>query len=392
MNNFLLYGHGGCENHGCEAIIRSTVEIIKKEFDDSSFLLLKQDSDIGIDNRIDLPVNKIILQNQIKKLSLRYIISAISYVLTRKTDMYFSYVYNSAIEQIDNAQIALSIGGDNYCYGQHKSLYFLDSLLDKKKCKRVLWGCSIEPDSLKDKAIIKDLSGFDLIVGREPITVNNLKNVLKDTKVVLYPDPAFALEKSSVNIPDDFMKNGIVGINLSPVVINLSNGQDLTYDNYDAMMEYIINSTKYNILLIPHVTWSKNNDLILLRKLYEKYKHTARVILIDKFKDCCELKGYISECEMFIGARTHSTIAAYSSCVPCVVVGYSVKAEGIAKQLFGTTENYVVSSQKLNSTDILTKSFKWLDENKNEIRSHLNNIMPAYIESTYNIAKELKNI
>ena len=145
-------------------------------------------------------------------------------------------------------------------------------------------------------------------------------------------------------------------------------------------------------MLIPHVTWSKNNDLILLRKLYEKYKHTGRVILIDKFKDCCELKGYISECEMFIGARTHSTIAAYSSCVPCVVVGYSVKAQGIARQLFGTTENYVVSSQNLNSTDILKKHFKWLDENKNEIRNHLNNIMPAYIESAFSMAKELKNL
>ena len=50
---------------------------------------------------------------------------------------------------------------------------------------------------------------------------------------------------------------------------------------------------------------------------------------------------------MFIGARTHATIAAYSSCVPTLVVGYSIKARGIAKDLFGTDEGYVLPVQAL---------------------------------------------
>ena len=67
-----------------------------------------------------------------------------------------------------------------------------------------------------------------------------------------------------------------------------------------------------------------------------------------------ELKGYIARCRFFVGARTHATIAAYSSCVPTLVLGYSVKSRGIARDLFGNEENYVLPVQSLQEPDELT--------------------------------------
>ena len=96
-----------------------------------------------------------------------------------------------------------------------------------------------------------------------------------------------------------------------------------------------------------------------------------------------ELKGYISRCRMFVGARTHATIAAYSSCVPTVVLGYSVKSVGIATDLFGTSKNYVLPVQSLNDADELKDHFKWLMFNEEEIRKHLEKIMTAYILKAY---------
>ena len=55
--------------------------------------------------------------------------------------------------------------------------------------------------------------------------------------------------------------------------------------------------------------------------------------------NCRQQKYIISQCAYFIGASTPSTIAAYSTGVPTLVVGYSVKAKGIAKDLFGTYDN-----------------------------------------------------
>lgn len=393
MNNeFLFYGHGGSENHGCEAIIRSSVDILTREFGDISASLLKQDSNIGIDGKIGLPVDEIILQRKISKYSIDFVLSGLSYLLTRKSDPYFDAVYSNLHAFInDKTPIVLSIGGDNYCYGHHQSLYYLDKFFRKRNCKKILWGCSIEPSVLNDKSLVNDLDDFDLIIGRESITVDSLRNVLKRAAVVLRPDPAFALQTIIEPLPAEFIQNGVVGINISPVVNNVRDGKNIIYENYDKMIRHILNNTQYSVLLVPHVVWKKNDDLAPLTDLYEMYSSSGRVKLIPD-NDCRKLKGYIAQCDLFIGARTHSTIAAYSNCVPCVVVGYSVKAKGIAVDLFGTTDNYVISSQSVVDADTLTNAFSWLDRNKKDIRNHLEQFIPSYIEQAQHAASDIKAI
>ena len=76
-----------------------------------------------------------------------------------------------------------------------------------------------------------------------------------------------------------------------------------------------------------------------------------------------ELKGFIARCKYLVAARTHASIAAYSSKIPTLVVGYSIKAKGIAKDLFGTDEGYVVAVQSLKKVNDLKDRFVWLMEN-----------------------------
>jgi polysaccharide pyruvyl transferase WcaK-like protein len=109
------------------------------------------------------------------------------------------------------------------------------------------------------------------------------------------------------------------------------------------------------------------------------FQQSPRVIQLEDH-NAMELKGYISRCRLFIGARTHATIAAYSSCVPTLAVGYSVKAKGIAKDIFGTYENYVVPVQTLAYTDDLITAFEWLKVHEEDIRQHLSIFMPNYIK------------
>lgn len=92
-----------------------------------------------------------------------------------------------------------------------------------------------------------------------------------------------------------------------------------------------------------------------------------------------KLKGIISRCRFFIGARTHATIAAYSTGVPTLVVGYSVKARGIARDLFGTEEGYVLPVQQLKESNELTRAFIKLYEKRESIQAHLRTTLPAYI-------------
>ncbi|MFQ6794014.1 MAG: polysaccharide pyruvyl transferase family protein [Thomasclavelia sp.] len=146
-----------------------------------------------------------------------------------------------------------------------------------------------------------------------------------------------------------------------------------------------------NIALIPHVVWENNDDRIPLNELYEKFKATNRVCII-KDCNCMELKGFISRCRFFIGARTHATIAAYSTCVPTLVVGYSIKAKGIAKDIFGTYDNYVLPVQSLSHKNDLTDSFLWMYNHENKIKEYLKNIMPNYIDKAMIAQEKIKQL
>ena len=131
-----------------------------------------------------------------------------------------------------------------------------------------------------------------------------------------------------------------------------------------------------------------SNDLEILAQIKDQYKHENRVILFRDY-NCEEIKGFISRCRFFIGARTHSTIAAYSTCVPTLVVGYSVKARGIAKDIFGTYENYVLPVQNLHYEQDLCNQFLWLVKEEKQIKDYLKKKMPEYCASVLSAVKRV---
>ena len=104
------------------------------------------------------------------------------------------------------------------------------------------------------------------------------------------------------------------------------------------------------------------------------------------------MKYIISKCDLFIGARTHSTIAAYSTRIPTLVLGYSVKSRGIAKDIFGTYENYVLPVSDLDSDQYLVDGFKWLYNNQEDIRNRLDKRIPEYINEAKKTSEILDNI
>ena len=108
--------------------------------------------------------------------------------------------------------------------------------------------------------------------------------------------------------------------------------------------------------------------------------------------NCMELKGYIARCRFFVGARTHATIAAYSSCVPTLVVGYSVKSKGIALDLYGTYDKYVLPVQNLTNEDELVNNFKWMLETEKEHKEILSNKIPEYKKLAMKASEYMKEL
>lgn len=381
-----FYFHNGSQNHGCEAIIRGSHEILKKK------VVLysrhpEEDKAYRLDEFCDIKPDK----REVKKYSLSHIITKLkSY---GDADAFFRYKYADFIRKIGG--VYLSIGGDNYCYGPEyrEELYFLNRMIHEHGGKSVLWGCSIEPDILKEKRVREDMKLYSAIVARESLTYEALITSGLGEKAHLYPDPAFCLPVEKTDLPNGWCEGKMIGINLSPLVQRLPNGE-MIYDNYVKLISHLLENTDYHIALIPHVVWEHNNDLVPLKKLFDTFQNSGRVVLIDENKtlNCCQLKWMISQCRFMIAARTHASIAAYSTGVPTLVVGYSIKSRGIATDIFGTDASYVVASQSLNDPMDLSHAFDEILTRESDILQHLKTFMPSYCRRAEEAGKEIRKL
>lgn len=362
--------HGGSGNHGCEALVRTTANLIRKS-QGSDILLWSGAKDEEYKYGIDKVVDMVVSEDEIYEKKPVFISALLKHKLLKNN----TAIHNAFLKSIFKDRIAISIGGDNYCYSwSAKHGTELDRIARKYCKKNVFWGCSIEEEFLSPE-VIEDLKGFDLITVRESLSYDVLKKHGINAERV--SDSAFLLKEKRLPLPQGFIESNTVGINLSQMINNYESNGNLAYINYKRLVEYIINNTDMSICLIPHVVWDITDDRKPLGRLYEEFKGTNRVVMIEDC-NCEELKGYISRCRFFIGARTHATIAAYSTCVPTLVMGYSIKAKGIAKDLFGTYEGYVVPVQSLKNESDLTDKFKFIIDNENSVRNHLKEIMPEY--------------
>lgn len=368
--NIIIYGNGTSKNHGCEAIVRGTISVLGK----NNYIVMSENVKDDCLYDINKISNVINAKSSIKK-DLSFIIAYLKMKIQKDYVDLDGLYYKNQIETVGStADVALSVGGDNYCYGGTDIYAYLNDVYHKQGIKTVLWGCSIEPEVVRKKKVSRDLSNYDYIVARESITFEAIKKV--NPNVSLFPDPAFFMPAKKPHI-DKILEGDVIGINLSPVIIDNEANDGIVLKNYVKLIEYILENTKYTVALIPHVILDSNNDHEATNKLYNYFKNNCRVFVYSDMK-ADELKYVISKCRFFIGARTHSTIAAYSTCVPTIVVGYSVKAKGIAKDLFGTWDNYVLPVQELYNEDALLSSFLWLEKNEKQIKCILSSQMINY--------------
>ena len=378
-----LYYHGGSGNHGCEAIVRSTSKLIGQPVSLWS-TAPDEDCSYGLNSIVKVNSDK---EKTLSKNRWEYYFSAVSHKLTGSDYRYIYFEHSDFRKTVRPGDICMSIGGDNYCYSGVDILGYYNKMLKARGAKTVLWGCSINPEAITD-AVKKDLLNYDLITVRDSLTYEGLINRGIDRNVRLCADPAFLLEPVRTDLLGRVRKGNTVGINVSPLVTGMN---DLVWKNYIKLIQYILSETDNDVMLIPHVVQPNTDDRSVLRKIKSMYEDNARVILIDDC-NCMELKGYISLCSLFVGARTHSVIAAYSSCVPTLAVGYSIKAKGIAKDIFGSYEQYVTSVEDMKEPMVLTNAYKKISESSADIEVYLKEKMPVYKQKAAVAAGELMQL
>ena len=229
----------------------------------------------------------------------------------------------------------------------------------------------------------------DLITCREPISYEHLVKLGLKTKPRLTADLAFLLDLVDIELKKilpsriDFTKP-LFGLNATRIMSKYSfkklKGKKAKYKKYIGVLskitEYIIEKYQANILLIPHVYGyhPENDDRRVLKDIYDFLKNTRRVFLLEKEFLPEELKGIISKLDVFIGARTHSIIAAISSGVPTLAFTSADKqynkTNGILNYMLGSRDLlYNVEDMSFTS---LKEKIDWIYANKEILKKKLN--------------------
>lgn len=260
---------------------------------------------------------------------------------------------NDELRNFESANLVIDLSGDTLTedYGPHVTYSHFLPILIARAFKKPVFVCaqSIGPFKLTTLLSRAVLNRVSMITVREAITQKYLQSIgVKKDKIKLTADMAFLLQPASTTRVQEIMKKERVD-SKQPITIGvaLSNLVEKRYDkshqtSKDAfvvsmaqMLDRLVESQKASILFIGHVTGPSisKDDRIVAKKVLEKMHNKSHATVISGNYRPEELKGIISNCDVFLGSRMHSNIGALSTYVPTVAIGYSHKTKGIMESL-----------------------------------------------------------
>ena len=347
--NILIIGHDTFENKGCQALIYTTTRMLNNAFNDACFKVFSWDpeydaqrfsqSDVKCEFiRHRFNTNEFSLRNRfwmflIGALKIRtermlyapqYFYDALKWadlVVVSGGDILADYGEAAVKHYFFPIAVAIALGKPVYVFAQSISRYSDDKL--QRFCKRYL-----------DKSA--------LITVRERLSYEYLKEIGVKAPFYQTSDPAFTLNPCSPDRVREIMLNEgitlkgkpLIGFSVSKTATRWGEGnyKKFIYSIAQTIEKMSAQYQDSQFIFIPHVTYRndhENDDRIVGREIYSNVSCKDRVCLIEGDYTCEESKGVIGMCDLFIGARTHATIASISQRIPTIALAYSAKAFGI---------------------------------------------------------------
>lgn len=246
------------------------------------------------------------------------------------------------------------------------------------------------------------LRAANLLYVREPQSAAILDAVGLSGQYTLYPDVAITLPPDPVDqvaIDDrsrQFMEKPFIGVSISKKVVREELRKKLPA-RYRSMMTDLLRwllDQGHRVLLVPHVytPYAPNdNDYELIEQVHAELKAQYapdQFHMITQDLPPESLKTIISQSHIFIGSRYHSLVAALSSGVPSLSVGWSHKYQGLLG-LFGL-EHYATWAEHITENELRALVGELLDQRDllvTQIRDRLPEAQARVGESVRRIAE-----
>jgi colanic acid/amylovoran biosynthesis protein len=326
---------------------------------------------------VDGPNIRIFRQLMVPPVSLKYLVQLtrlsallLAFRLLEALKFRKKFKVNPTLAAYRDCDLILNSGGDHLSGPKFNMTSFMNIFLGLLMGKKViLYGESLGyfRNPIANFLAVSILKRTDAVFVREELSRRYLKrNKVKKPLIHTIVDPAFLLEPATGESVQNTLKaEGIselpppvIGINISGMVYSRQNyGYYKSKDYVDIMCQVIhtiLHEHGGTILLIPHVYTKGSDDreanTSVLSKLDRNMLTSVKVI--QGVYEPHILKGIIGHCEMFVGARMHSTIASISLGIPTVGIAYSHKMHGILGETLGL-EQYIIDVEDLESERLL---------------------------------------
>lgn len=391
-NVFLLAYNGPYLNRGCEAITRGTVKILEAKFRDPEFLAISafacdRDFKKQAANESDARISHKKLYPSGRRFSYYWTLYKI---LNRTFPSVIKHIFYKELKPaITKVAAVLSVGGDNYSYEYGrgvKTLAEMGELVLPRGKPLVIWAASIGPfskDPEFEQYMMRHLRKTH-ILARETATMNYLAEHGLENNVYRVGDPAFVMDAiEPANGKLDFViEKGAVGLNFSPLMARYAadGNRKKWVEMVCSIVSEVAKRVPRKIYLVSHVTGrTDKNDYHLLQAVHSSLRDTGQIVLVPPVLNAAETKWIISQMGVFAGARMHSTVAAFSSYVPTLSFAYSIKAQGMNKDIYGHTD-YCLDPSCLKSDVVAGKICELLNDSSS---------ITTQLESSVNKMKEL---
>lgn len=417
MTKIIITNYGNRLNKGSTTLLNSKIRTLNELIPDANFTIFTHHPEIDY-NQYDVKILDIIGRVSLRSpfRTLRTFSSIFRCILWRLLHDHLGLNANKLIkekrlQEYYNADIIINTGGDVLTedYGSPFSIFsnLLFAILLNKPV--VIYAESIGSfEKIWNMHIARFiLNRAKLITLREEISEKNLRELgINKPPIYVTADPAFLLEPiPSEKAQEILLKEGInktdciIGMSVSQIVsrygfTNFKNAEE-KYDEYinlkAQVVDYLVETLNATVVFVPHVIGpGKSDDRIVAQKIYQIIKHKQKVISINNEYTPEELKGVIGQCDLFVGARMHATIASTSMLVPTIAIAYSHKTHGIIGKMLGQ-EKYVLDIKELNYDTLISKiNGAW--NNKEEIKRDLKSKMKVIKERALLNGKLVKDL
>lgn len=356
----LFSGHNTCHNRGCEALVRSTLQAVREHWPDARVELPSRTPEADARILGDLGSRVRVSARQP---------SAAERLVTRAQRQGWPgarhFLWPGPVpagwrrrwQQVD---LIMAVGGDNYTldYGIPSGVIGFDAVAARAGVPVVLWGASVGPFGTLpayERAVRRGLSRYVLIGARESVTLDDLQWRLRLPNVRPMVDPAFFLTPGE--LPAPLLRSPVaearrvVGINLSPLVAARAESQAAFHAQALELLRGLLMDPGTVVVLIPHVTDPNDparSDYTLHAQLAAASgldaDQRARLVVLDDRLGAAASKAAVQRCDLLLTARTHLAIAGYSQGVPVVALGYSRKAAGLTRDVYGDAELHLAAA------------------------------------------------